>query len=299
MPKIAYQATRFHKGTLATIATANEIIEEYQDAGFTLAVRQLFYQFVVRALVENSERTYKNLSNVVSKARLAGLIDWDVIEDRTRWLRRTPHWESPAQMVAACADDFHVDMWAGQKWRPEVWIEKDALIGVIEGVCQAYDVPYFSCRGCVSQSEMWAAGHRRFRRYLDLGQQAPVIFHLGDHDPSGLDMTRDIRDRLAMFSGEVVPVIRLALNMDQVEAYSPPPNPAKMTDPRAPAYVADYGPASWELDALDPQVLADLIETNVRDLIEPSGWREAIEVRDAGRKRLAEIALEVGEVGGA
>jgi hypothetical protein len=98
------------------------------------------------------------------------------------------------------------------------------------------------------------------------------VIHLGDHDPSGLDMSRDIRERLATFvsfhlghdPGDLLEVHRIALNMDQVRRYNPPPNPAKPDDSRYRAYARQYGEKSWELDALDPDVLIGLIEENVR-----------------------------------
>lgn len=133
---------------------------------------------------------------------------------------------------------------------------------MIAGICHNLDVPYFACKGYVSQSEMWASAQRLIR-YNNNGQQ-PVIIHMGDHDPSGIDMTRDIIDRQDLFLGHVK-VIRVALNMDQVEEYSPPPNPAKLTDTRASGYVSKYGNESWELDALEPRVLRKLIEDTVLD----------------------------------
>jgi hypothetical protein len=108
---------------------------------------------------------------------------------------------------------------------------------------------------------MWGAG-QRFNRYLDRGQR-PVIIHLGDHDPSGIDMTRDIVDRQGMFADDAIIVERIALNMDQVEQYNPPPNPAKLTDSRSTDYISEYGRSSWELDALEPRVIRQLIETTV------------------------------------
>ena len=94
-------------------------------------------------------------------------------------------------------------------------------------VAERLRVPYFACRGYVSQSESFAAGVRfadHFRR-----RQTPIVFHLGDHDPSGIDMTRDNADRLHLFAGQRVEVRRLALNMEQIEEFNPPPNPAKET----------------------------------------------------------------------
>src|SRR5258707_4874441 len=200
MPLIKYRNFRFSGATLAMIAKANEIVEEYRGQGFDLTLRQLYYRFVSRDLIKNTQKEYKRLGGIVNDARLAGLIDWNSIVDRTRSLRALPHWDSPSEIVESCAAQFNVDRWEGQPYRPEVWIEKDALVGVFERVCRELDVPLLSCRGYTSQSEMWGASqrmlaHSRNRNGRRTGQ-TPIVFHFGDHDPSGKDMSRDIVDRL-------------------------------------------------------------------------------------------------------
>ncbi len=293
MPKIKYVDQTFQAGTLALIKQCNAIIAEYTAQGFILTLRQLYYQLVSRDVIANRQKEYKRLGSIVNDARLAGLIDWTAIEDRTRELRKQPEWDNPAEIVEACADQFRVDLWDGQKYRPEVWIEKDALLGVIEGVCNELGVPHFSCRGYTSQSEMWGAG-QRLRGYLKR-KQIPIIFHFGDHDPSGRDMTRDIVDRLELFMGGLE-VKRLALNMDQVEQYDPPPNPAKTTDSRYQAYIAEFGAESWELDALEPAVIATLIREAVTALIEQDEWDERQKEAVEGRRLLGLVARKWDDV---
>jgi hypothetical protein len=285
--KIAYQPKEFRNAAIQIIDTANDIIAEYQAQGYSLTLRQLYYQFVARGLIENTEKSYKRLGEIVSDARLAGLIDWYAIEDRTRWLRSKAHWSSPSEIVKACAAQYTVDMWANQDYRPEVWIEKDALVGVIERVCKELDVPHFACRGYVSQSEQWRAG-RRFLEYIDK-DQIPIVFHFGDHDPSGLDMTRDNGDRLRMFAEMGVQVNRLALTFDQVKQYNPPPNPAKLTDSRIGGYIAEYGESSWELDALEPAVIEALIRDAVETLIDPDRWAASRDAIEEGRAKLRQV----------
>jgi hypothetical protein len=168
-----------------------------------------------------------------------------------------------------------------------VWIEKDALVGVIENVCTRMDVPFFSCRGYTSQSEMWVAA-QRLCEWVDMGQQ-PVILHFGDHDPSGHDMSRDITDRLELF-GVKPEFKRIALNYDQIEQYNPPPNPAKITDSRAKSYIKTYGRNSWELDALEPQVIVDLIEEEISQYIEEETWKLAVDDLKKHRAILAKVA---------
>jgi hypothetical protein len=293
MPRIAYQEKRFAAKSQAIIENAKVIIEEYAADGYDLTVRQLYYQFVARDLIENSQRAYKRLGSVISDARLAGEIDWLTIVDRTRSLRGTTTWDDPQEIIRNSAYGYTEDKWADQEVMVEAWIEKDALIGVISGVCNELEIDYFSCRGYTSSSSMWRAA-RRMIRYNQRGQRV-VILHLGDHDPSGIDMTRDIEDRLHMFGADVE-VRRIALSMDQINEYQPPPNPAKLTDSRAAEYCAEYGYDSWELDALEPQVMADLIENEVLTERNEYTWEFSLENQEINRRVLTEISENFEDV---
>lgn len=294
LAKIKYQDFNFRPASLALIAKANEIIAEYQAQGFDLTLRQLYYQFVSRDIIANTQASYKNLGSVINDGRLAGMIDWLAIVDRTRELRSLSHWDEPGDIVQTCAEQFNIDKWATQKYRPEVWIEKDALAGVFERICRELDVPLFSCRGYTSQSEMWVASQRllRYRK----SKQIPIIFHFGDHDPSGKDMSRDIVDRLQMFTNKNLEFERLALNMDQVEEYTPPPNPAKITDSRAQGYIAEFGDESWELDALEPSVLAELVRASIAGVTDKDAMQEADAEQERHRETLALVASQFADV---
>jgi hypothetical protein len=299
MPKICYTYKNFSPAGLATITTANEILEEYAAQGFDLTLRQLYYQFVARGFIPNKDAEYKKLGGVVSDARLAGLIDWDYIVDRTRNMRQNGHWSSPQSIIESCARAYQINKWAEQPNYVEVWIEKDALVGVIQGVCGAEDVPYFSCRGYTSQSEMWSAAMRLVNCQRE-GRKCHII-HLGDHDPSGIDMTRDIRDRLRLFcaghsASWHITVHRIALNMDQVQEYNPPPNPAKVTDSRSGPYIDKYGDESWELDALEPSVLVGLIRDKINDLRDPDIWDGACRAEAVQRETLGEVHRQWAKV---
>jgi len=267
---------------MAIITLANEIISEYQAQGFDLTLRQLYYQLVARDYIPNKQAEYKKLSVTIKNARLAGLVDWGAIVDRTRELRTNPHWSSPKEIIKSAELSYSIDKWGGQPYRPEVWIEKDALTGVIAPICEQLDVPYFACRGYNSLSEMWRASNR-FSNNLKVGQ-VPFIIHLGDHDPSGLDMTNDIIKRSELLTGrDDFTVKRIALNYDKVEQYNPLPNPAKFSDPRANDYIGKFGRSSWELDALDPMTISNLIETEILAIRDNEKWTEAEEKEADGR----------------
>ena len=171
-------------------------------------------------------------------------------------------------MLNNAASQFDLDKWEGQTEYVEVWVEKDVLVGIVGQAAEVYDVPYFSCRGYVSQSEMWGAAQRILRKLKE--HEHATIIHLGDHDPSGKDMTRDIEERLNMFLNAHdcygnLTIQRVALEMEQIRKYNPPPNPAKLTDSRCKKYIMEYGRSSWELDALEPSVLSNIITSSVRE----------------------------------
>lgn len=292
--KIQYERTNLHGKTLRLLEQANAIIDEYRAKDFSLTLRQLYYQFVARGLLANKQQNYKMLGEVLSSGRRNGIVDWDAIVDRTRFLRRPPSWASPQDILLSCASQYKADLWADQPNYVEVWFEKDALLGVFERACEDYRLPMFSCRGYVSDSECWAAAER-FKRAQDHGKGS-VLLHFGDHDPSGLDMTRDIEDRLFLFGAPHVGVRRLALNIDQVEQYNPPPNPAKETDSRFEDYRNKYGDESWELDALSPEVLAALVAKEVKSLVVAKRWKAGLKQEAIDRATLASISDNYGEV---
>lgn len=322
MPRVLYEKWTPGPETISVIAAARSICAEYQEAGYDLTLRQLYYQFVARGLIPNTQRDYKRLGDIVNKARLAGLLDWDYIVDRTRNLEHLSHWSTPGDIMASAAKSYRLDKWSGQPYRVEVWVEKEALAGVVSRTADRNDVAWFSCRGYVSQSEIWGAAQRH-GEYI-AGGQGVVVLHLGDHDPSGIDMTRDIERRLrlfiyqdwynaneaelrGMFDGRIsqedveahvmahledrtpIEVRRIALNRDQVEQYDPPPNPAKLSDSRAEGYIVEHGDESWELDALPPDVLDALITEAIEDVLDDDAY-SSIEATEAEQRKLLERA---------
>ena len=193
MPKIQYKEINFRGKSLELINLVNQVINEYKNQGYELTLRQTYYQLVARGYIPNNERSYKNIGNLINDGRLAGLIDWYSIVDRTRNLRGNSHWDKPEDVIASARYSYLLNKWDGQPNYVEVWVEKDALVDIVGQACIPLDTPYFSCRGYTSQSEMWSAA----QRFIDQSYRDNCyIIHLGDHDPSGIDMTRDIQERL-------------------------------------------------------------------------------------------------------
>ena len=295
--KEAYiDAPRFHKASLNLIAICDSIVTDYSQQGYSLTIRQLYYQLVARGHIENTVRSYDNIVALMTNARLAGLIDWDAIEDRTRGILERPHWTSGSDILQACAQSYHEDLWSDQPNRVIVIVEKEALAGVLERTCKEWDVPLLPARGYPSATTLRELAKTRIMR----ASQEIVVLHLGDHDPSGIDMSRDLEERLSLFSRHRVTIDfrRLALNMDQVEEQNPPPNPAKVTDSRYESYRVQYGEESWELDALSPKYLHNLVSREVESLVEFSLWNERCKHVEQVRGRLQKLADEFdkGEV---
>lgn len=287
--KEQFISKRFSPDSLHLIRIAEQICNDYAAQGYDLSLRQLYYQFVARDLLENTEKNYKRLGNVISDARLAGLIDWDIIKDRGRSTSIRAKWNSIGEIISACAEQYHVDLWAGQENHVEVMVEKQALEGVLEPVCHRWDVPFTANKGYSSSSALYEAGKRLQAKYRE---KELHIIYLGDHDPSGIDMTRDVEERLEQFADSPVHVHRVALNMDQVELYRPPENPAKITDSRAVTYIRRFSSSSWELDALEPRTLAKLVEDKIKGLLDFNLFMERKEYRAAQREELERIAQQ-------
>lgn len=305
MAKEKFIDHRFNKASLALIVVSNDILNEYRNMGYRLSLRQLYYQLVARDYIENSVKSYKRIGNLISDARLAGLIDWQMIEDRNRETVIPAAWESPAEIVRAAARQFRVDRWEGQPCYAEVMVEKDALSGILEPVCRELHVRFTANKGYSSSSAMYEAGKRVYNAMMQREIAQIHVFYLGDHDPSGIDMTRDITERLIMFSSlkdkieaqgyeieDFVHIHRLALNYDQVEQWKPPENPAKETDSRYQAYADEFGESSWELDAVEPRALADLVRDGIQELIDEDQWTDVAEREKEMREDLEKFADE-------
>lgn len=333
---------RLKPETLRIIATANTIIENYQKQGFRMTARQLYYQFIAQDLfpsswidpvynakhglpadTKNTEKNYKKLTSIVSDGRLIGEIDWDAIEDRGRIPSRPYFDESPEELLESlkgAAHGYRRNRWEGQNVYVELWVEKQALAGVLEPIASRQQITLMVNKGYSSQSAMYEAS-LRFREAMETegvneffdperhfctreefkgteqrhfeSNREGLLLYLGDHDPSGEDMVRDIRDRLTTFGvhEEMFRVVKVALTSEQILQYKPPPNPAKLSDPRAAKYIAEFGDRSWEVDALSPQVLTQLINDAVNRERDSERYNEVIKREEKERAQVVK-ALE-------
>jgi hypothetical protein len=299
MPTIRYQRWSPRADTLAVVARARQICQAYADAGYGLSLRQLYYALVKELAIPNTDESYARLKSIITRARRAGLIDWTHIEDRTRVLRQFETWADPSAAVNELAGYYHEDLWRDQDYYLECWVEKDALEEVVRRAAQTWSVPSFACKGYASESSMWRAA----MRLADAQRRGkrPVVLYAGDHDPSGLDMGRDIEDRLylLMQAWAALPslqVERIALTIEQVEERDLPPNPAKQTDSRWREYVLSTGlDLSWELDALEPAELAGLFDAAIRRYVVLDRFERNTAAMEENRDTLVRFARAYDE----
>lgn len=298
--KHCFKPKKFGPDAQHLINIMDAIITEYDGKGFRLTLRQLYYQLVSRDVIANTVQEYKRIGGIVSDARRSGDMDIDVIEDRGRETAHPNTWDSPAQIIDSAAATYRLNPWDTQIVHVEVMIEKDALSGIIQPACMGERVPFMANKGYISTSFGYQIG-QRLKRIHEGSSTMPGkdihIIYLGDHDPSGIQMTEDILERITMFAGGIpIQVHRIALNMDQVRHYKPPENPAKETDSRYKAYVEKFDTeSSWELDALSPEVLTGLVRQKIRSLRDDALWAESIALEEKQRRMLATVAEKFRE----
>lgn len=259
------------------------VLDDYETQGYKLTLRQLYYRLVSKDLIPNNDDSYKRVGKILLNARMGGLIDWGIIEDRLRVPNTVGTWDSPKSILNTAITAYKTDRLKDQEIYLEVWVEKDALSSIVAKASHKYQIPVMVNRGYGSATAMYNAYERiknKTNRQIDdyQGRKARILY-LGDHDPSGLDMIRDVEDRIKnMLSNgndyyvDDYPldfnVIPIALTQKQIKQYTPPPNPAKLKDTRSKKYVSKYGYESWEVDALPPNVLESVITKNIENLID-------------------------------
>jgi hypothetical protein len=280
---------RPNQTTLDLVNKISEILEGYE---MKVTLRQLYYQLVSANVIANKEAEYKRVASIVTDARYAGLIEWEAIEDRTRRPKLPREYADIKELVEAAVYSYELDYWASQQTRPEIWVEKEALANVMEHAVEGLHTAVVVNRGYSSASSMWENAERIWwriqqRRRRGLGQRQYIrVFYFGDHDPSGLDMVRDVETRIAEFldghedgSRDYFEVVHVALIDEQIDEYNPPPNPTKLSDSRSKGYIDKYGEECWELDALKPTVLNDLVYEAVQSCINDQEGFDAVKQR--------------------
>lgn len=286
MARICYRNINFRADRLARIVQIDKILAEYTTQ--RVSVRQLFYRLVAADLIPNQKVEYDRVQALVTDARYAGLIDWDAIEDRNREPVKAEDWESPRAALAALVEKFRLDRWSTQPFYVELWVEKAALAGVLWPIAADYHITLFPTRGYNSASAMKEAAARIIHRGAN---RRSVVLYVGDHDPSGEDMVRDVRDRLAEFGcPRQLDVRKIALTREQIEEYNPPPNRLKSADSRAAAYAEQHGDESWEVDSLPPNALDLIVRTTINAYVDKAAMEKVIVKENLIKKQIQKFS---------
>lgn len=265
-----FRDIRLSKSNKYKLDTINNIIQEYASDGYVMTLRQLYYQLVSRDIIPNVQTEYAKISKLLKEGRMGGIVDWNAIEDRLR-VPYLPYWNHDIpDAINDTINQYRLNRQKDQSVYIEVWVEKDALSGVLKRVTSEYHIRLLVNRGYGSVTAIHDA-YKRYKKQIIEGKKVKLLY-LGDHDPSGIDMIRDIRERInemldANYLDNVI-VEHIALTMKQIKKYNPPTNPAKLTDPRAKWYIQSYGNSSWEVDALDPKTLNKLVSSTIESNID-------------------------------
>lgn len=238
---------RFHRATQKLIADCNELLDHYSKRT-TLTVRQLFYRLVANKSLHNTKRDYDNFARTLTHARLAGEVDWDLIDDPTRSVQQRPIYDGPKHALTWLADSYSEDLWIDQDTRVVCAVEKETLLAVAGQVCGQYSVPIMHTRGYPSATSMRAFVKQHI---MAARQQNCVVLLLSDYDQIGLDLERDLRERIRLFSADKsVSVFRVALEHKQIADWNVP----RMYDDRD----------CYELEAVDPILLGNELQAHIR-----------------------------------
>jgi hypothetical protein len=259
------------------VSMVNAVLREYDVA---LTLRQLFYQLVSRHVFANTESNYKRLSRVLVKAREREDVDASRIEDRSRQVIGQGDWgyESPESFLSKVERGlreawkrFSLPLWEDQPYQVLVALEKDALSRLVSAVAGNFRVKTFPTRGYGSYTYV-----SEIAQECD-GNKHTILLYLGDYDPSGLDIQRDLGSRLERYGAEDFEIERVALTLEQIQRYQLPPIPAKTSDPRLARFMADTGGSDVvELDALPPNILQDVVRNAIQHYIDMEKWNTRV-----------------------
>jgi hypothetical protein len=264
-----------HAKTLQMLKVAAEVLA----AGHPMTVRQVYYQLVSRQVIENTRTQYQAVTNMLVAARCDGTIPWAWIEDRIRRPRQVSMWSGLPDFAETVRCAYRRDTWASQPGYLEVWLEKDALSGIFEEALRPYGVTLCVGRGY----DGWISINLAAQRY-GAGEGVTVLY-FGDFDPSGEDMVRSLRERLASL-GSRPDIAKCALTLEDVSRYSVPPDFTKTTDTRRKAFVTRYGDLAVELDALPPDVLRERLISEAEARMDLQALEDTRQVERAELERL-------------
>jgi hypothetical protein len=254
-----------NRATKAEVEQRREALFDIIADQKPMTVRQVFYQATVRGLVEKSDAGYNKVGDDLVKMRRAGALPYDWLTDSTRWQRKPRSFDSVQDALEQTAILYRKALWRDVDAYLEVWIEKDALSGVVYPVTSKYDVPLMSARGYASLSFLHEAAE-----YIKTLDVPTFLYHLGDYDPSGVNAGEKIEQTIREMAPHAeVHFERLAVLPEQIEQWDLPTRPTKKEDTRS----KGFGDVSVELDAIEPDRLRALVRNAIEQHMPPEQFK--------------------------
>ena len=250
-----------------------------------MTVRQVFYQATVRGIVEKAESGYAKVQTDLTLMRRAGELPYGWLADNTRWQRKLRSFDSVQEALENAARLYRKNLWTDADSYVEIWLEKDALAGVVLPITAMYDVPLMVARGYASLSFLHNAAE-----YINELPVPAYIYHLGDFDPSGVNAGERIETSLRELapSAEIY-FERIAVTEQQITAWNLPTRPTKATDTRA----RNFGSISVELDAIEPNRLRDIVSDAIEEHLPEHQYEVLKAAEQSEREVIARLVAKV------
>jgi hypothetical protein len=295
-------------------ASYEEIVEAsiqiFQQYDTAITLRQLYYRLVSKLLIPNTVNSYKRLSRLMVRAREVGDVPINCLEDRSRrvlgrgdigYNSAEDYLKQKLESLQDSWKSFTMPMWDDQPRNVLISLEKDALSRLVSRIANRYSVKTFPTRGYPSFSYVQDMSHYVSNK---MGEKHTIILYFGDFDPSGVDIERDLTDRLEKYGATDFSVKRIALTADQIRQFNLPPMPVKRSDARADSFLSEHGDKAVELDALDPNILQKAVERSIIERINTNLWyaklRKIEELKSWIRDKLTDmekvIDTELGSI---
>ncbi len=252
-----------------------------------MTVRQVFYRLVSLGTIEKTEAEYKGtVIRLLGQMRLAKELPFDWIADNTRWMRKPDTYSGLNQALRETARFYRRALWDNQSVYVEVWLEKDALAGVLYEETAVYDVPLMVTRGYASLSYLYTAAEAIAEQ-----DKPAFLYYFGDFDPSGVDIPRNIEQRLREFAPEAeIHFECVAVTPEQIRDWELPARPTKKTDTRS----GKFDGASVEVDAIQPSMLRKLVRDRIAEHIDRKALK-VLQVAEKSEREYLEQLVEIGE----
>ena len=280
------------------IAAIKEAIKRILADDHPQSVRQLFYQLVARQVIEKTEKDYQHVViRLLTEMRLSGAVPFSWIVNSSRITHETQTFDSIADAVADTARFYRRSALRESDVYIEIWIEKEALAGIVYGAASDYDVPVIVSKGMPSLTQLHGSFQNIYRA-AESGKES-FLYQFGDHDPTGALIPKVIEDRIRWFCERndcpMPTVERYALTQGQIEEYDLPTRPTKRDgNPHAANFVGN----SVELDALPSRVLRELVLDCIEGHISPSDVAVLREAEESERELLQRWAKRTSKAAG-